>query len=506
MKNIIVLFSLLISLTASYSQNCFPFGLYINSQEQIDSFAIDFPNCTIIDGDLTIEGIVDWAITDLEGLTQIERINGKLRITDNISLESLSGLENLKYILSDCDIDFCISLKNLNGLSQLDSIGGSLFISSNWALESLNGLIELKVIKGGINITDNGLLTDLHGLERISSLEYQLGIWYNDGLVDLSGIEGLETIGGDLQINENRNLKGLKGIENLKTIGGNVNILRNTVLEYLSESDDFGLGALESIGGELWIYRNDALMSIDGLKRIQAIPYGLIIEENNSLIDISDLRGVESVGYLDIVGNPVLNNLSGLHNLTEVGGRMNISNNENLNSISQLKNLRSIGSYLVIDNNDALASLDGLENIDPTSIKDTDPNQFHYDLSIRYNPRLSECEVSSICDFLQIENRDVAINDNRMGCESESEILSACTVSVSDQEAIALEIFPNPVSSILFFRSEKEMDIDLFNGMGQHVLHSKVYVGMNELDVSMFSPGLYTIKTKDGYAKIILTH
>ena len=71
--------TLLIALTLSTQTNlfsqCLPDGITFSTQEQIDSFQTDYPGCTEILGDVTIEGD---DISNLSGLNVIVKINGIL--------------------------------------------------------------------------------------------------------------------------------------------------------------------------------------------------------------------------------------------------------------------------------------------------------------------------------------------------------------------------------------------------------------------------------------------
>ena len=70
-KYIFLLFSWAVFL--ELNAQCPPGHVQFNSQSEVDQFIIDYPNCTVISGDLYISG----GITDLMGLqniTSIERV------------------------------------------------------------------------------------------------------------------------------------------------------------------------------------------------------------------------------------------------------------------------------------------------------------------------------------------------------------------------------------------------------------------------------------------------
>ncbi len=125
---------------------CLPYGNYhFRSQSDIDNFQAVFPNCTELQGDVTISGN---DITDLSGLNSVTTIGGNLYIGGwdwlgwggNPSLTSLTGLENLAYIGGSLYIENNTDLTSLFGLESLTSIGGSLIIHSNSALTRLTGI------------------------------------------------------------------------------------------------------------------------------------------------------------------------------------------------------------------------------------------------------------------------------------------------------------------------------------------------------------------------------
>lgn len=120
-KLLILLISLFLALTGS-SQSCLPEGITFSTQAQIDSFQINYPGCTEIEGDPVIGGMGGNSIT------------------------------------------------NLNGLSVLNTVGGEFEIDANWALTSLTGLESLTSIGGNLRVYGNDVLVSLQGLENLVSI------------------------------------------------------------------------------------------------------------------------------------------------------------------------------------------------------------------------------------------------------------------------------------------------------------------------------------------------
>ena len=76
-------------------QSCLPQGITFSTQASIDNFQTNYPNCTQIEGAVTITGS---NINNLNGLNVLTSIGGNLNIGLNPALTSLTGLNNLTYI------------------------------------------------------------------------------------------------------------------------------------------------------------------------------------------------------------------------------------------------------------------------------------------------------------------------------------------------------------------------------------------------------------------------
>jgi len=303
---------------------CLPDGnYYFFTQNEIDNFQTNYPNCTELKGDVTISG---YDITNLNGLSVLTSIAGNLSITENNSLTSLTGLDNLT------------------------SIGGDLWISENYALTSITGLIGLTSIGGRLWIYRNAM-TNLTGLDDVISIGGDLSITGNVVLTSLAGLDNVISIGGDLSIDDNPVLTSLTGLEGLTSIGGILFISGNSLTSLM------GLVNLDSIGGDLIIFYNYALTSLTGLEGLTSIPGNLVISINNSLTSLAGLENATSVGNLEIKYNNALTSLEGLYGLTSISGHLDIRYNPVLVSLTGLDNIDA-GSLtdLYISNNTLLST------------------------------------------------------------------------------------------------------------------------------------------------------
>lgn len=380
---LIVILSFLSHINA-ISQPCLPNGITFNTQAEIDSFPINYPNCNMIGGNVDIIGS---SISNLNGLSVLILIDGRLIINSTL-LKNLNGLNNLNIIGFYCRISYNDSLTSLTGLDNVNSIGGSIRIINNGSLTSLTGLENLTTIQSYIEIENNTSLTSLTGLNNVTYMGH-IGIINNPLLTSLTGLDNVTTIQGYMEIENNTSLTSLTGLNNVSSIFGDIDIINNSSLTSLS-----GLDNLTFNWGYFNIEDNDALTSFAGL---------------DNLTSIDD--------YLNIGHNTALTSLTGLENLSSIGEGLHIYYNDALSSITGLNNLTTIDGHLWIENNVSLTSLLGLDNIDESTITN---------LYIYNNYMLSECEVQSVCDYLASPNGIININTNSSGCNNQSEVDSIC--------------------------------------------------------------------------------
>ena len=120
-----------------------PIGqIVLNTQQEVDDFSINYPNCTNLSGGLRIQGT---DITNLNGLSQLTQMNGLL-LLDPSNLQSLNGLHNVTRI-NGISILGCDMMTDLNGLNNLEHIGGQLQIESNLNIINLDGLENVDKIE-----------------------------------------------------------------------------------------------------------------------------------------------------------------------------------------------------------------------------------------------------------------------------------------------------------------------------------------------------------------------
>lgn len=165
-----------------------PLGdVYISNQEDLRRFLINYPDCTVINGNLSLGSD---KITDLSPLHNLTTIKRALYLTGS-KVTNLDGLNNITSIGHALWISQCPNLQNLDGLSKLTSLGYSIDIIKNASLVNVDGLSGLTDIKGYINIENNANLTNLNGFNSITSLRGLLFVQDNPQLVNIGGVKNM---------------------------------------------------------------------------------------------------------------------------------------------------------------------------------------------------------------------------------------------------------------------------------------------------------------------------
>jgi len=80
-KIILVVFILVIIQLTAFSQSCLPLGITFHTQGEIDSFQVNYPGCTVIEGDVFIGDYGGGSnINNLVGLNVLKSVGGNFSI------------------------------------------------------------------------------------------------------------------------------------------------------------------------------------------------------------------------------------------------------------------------------------------------------------------------------------------------------------------------------------------------------------------------------------------
>ena len=160
-----------VHLTVSMAQDFPSHHIKLETQDQVNSLLIQYPNCTEITGAL----IIGESIDNLNGLLGITHIHGGIFLANNNQLTNFAGLDSLIYIDKSSDYSYLAYYhEQIIEPGSIDSIAiygtmsdVSIYIQDNGALQNFDGLEKLKNIDGSIWIKNNNSLKNLNGLQNI---------------------------------------------------------------------------------------------------------------------------------------------------------------------------------------------------------------------------------------------------------------------------------------------------------------------------------------------------
>lgn len=192
----------------------------------------------------------------------------------------------------DGDIDlYSNAITNVNGLSSLQSIAGRLNLNGNTQLNDISGLASLRSVGGALFLSNNIPVADVNALASLQSVGGVLDLSQNPNLANVDGLSGLQSVGGHLSIFSESSLTNINGLSSLQTVGGSLNMPDNVNLANVS-----GLSSLQAVGGELNLRNNPKLTNVGGLSSLRSVGSNLYLYQNPGLTDLSGLSGLQTVG------------------------------------------------------------------------------------------------------------------------------------------------------------------------------------------------------------------
>ena len=297
----LILLILILCLKQGSAQFC-NVALEFTTQEAIDQFPINYPDCDSVYSVL-VRGA---AIQNLNGLLGLRYVDYSL-IIEKTSITSLQGLDSLRNPSDNFQLAQNNSLISLHGLEKVTGFNNATF-RENLNLPNLSGLENL-VSAYSLKIWFNDALIDLSPLPSFKYVWY-LSIVDNRGLVSLNGLNNLQQVVEELVINTHPLLTSIDGLENISNLK-NVEIKTNPKL---SDIDAFRY--LDHIKGNLVINDNNTLSDIDGLNAVSRVDGNITITQND-LLDQCDI-----LFFCNRLHDPskvnIANNATGCKSLDEV--------------------------------------------------------------------------------------------------------------------------------------------------------------------------------------------
>lgn len=377
-RSFLLLLVFLNCLVNTTAQSCLPEGIHFSTQSQIDSFPINYPDCSTIQGSVYIQGA---DIENLDSLIYITVIEDTLAISYCSSLTNVDGLINLTSVGGNIlQIIQNNSLSNLDGLANLSDCEALVLILWNDALFNVGGLANLIKYGNSLNISGNISLNNLSGFEVIDSIYGTLSIQNNPNLNTIQHLGNLEYVGGSLTLNGLGNLSSLNGLESLEKVGSltisalNINSLLplsnlDTVNEYLSINNtllsDIDPLSQTYLGGSVSLHSNEFLANINGFENLNVVYGDFYFSNNAAIVNLEGLNAIDSIiGSLHIYGSDLLADLSALSSLHYIGGRLSVGNLESVVDLTGFGSLKSVGGSVLIGFINQLVNLNGLDSLE----------------------------------------------------------------------------------------------------------------------------------------------
>ncbi len=213
------------------------------------------------------------------------KVYGPVTVSGNSQLRDLKNLvvERADNIALDVTVDDNAVLVSLDGLAEIERLDGDLTITANPKLGAAS-LRRLTRVDGAVRITDNALLAtlDLANVATIGRVE----ISDNVALTSISGL-GATSIKGDLVLRGNRALTALGTMSSLSRIEGSLTIDGNTALGNIAAFTT----SMQYITGALTISNNGALTDLGQVSHLLGI--GTISITNNPNLSFCRAREVD---------------------------------------------------------------------------------------------------------------------------------------------------------------------------------------------------------------------
>ena len=286
-------------------------------------------------------------LRSVPGFNKLESVNQSLRISENAHLKSISGFKMLRTVRESLQIRGNIRFFSLSDFPSLRTVGGTLAISNHGILFTAPSFPSLRTIGDALIMDGNGFRS-IPGFDNLEYVGGGFSVVFANYLETISGFNKLDSIGGELTIGGNEVLRAIGGFNELKRVGGEMVIAGNTALTFIHS-----FPALSILKDNLNIHNNDNLVSISGFDNLEIIEKSLLI----------GLPLIENMAE-GLVGNDVLETVSGFGKLRSVGLALSIVGNAKLTLLPDFARLTSIGTNLLIVDNDSLRSVSGFDMLE----------------------------------------------------------------------------------------------------------------------------------------------
>lgn len=434
---------------------CPPSGpITLTTQAEVNNFIAQYPNCTTIDGNFTLNGAT---IIDLTELNAITTINGALTI-QSTSITNGAIFNNLTGITGTINFQSNLELTVLGGFNALVSTPATIQFVGNTNLTSVTGFSNLTTIGANLSFIGVGipiLTNNISGFSNLQSIGYL--ILRNTSLTNLNDFTSLTAINNGLSIDNNPLLTSITGLSSATNALGNgtqpFRIFNNPVLTSL---DGINFSSISNVA-DVQIYNLPLVQNLDALTSLTG-PFNLIrVSDMPQLTNLNGLVNIGSINALNIANNSLITALPNW-NLSSVSF-IQISNNPALTSIASLSGATSLiaqtgNIVLTINGNNSLTNLQGLQNIvnvngfnininsnalltDISALNNVNVSTIGF-LSIGNNSNLSACNETWVCDLLALNDDLAFISNNAPSCSDNQTVITSCGPNPCPPNAVTL--------------------------------------------------------------------
>lgn len=343
MKKITCLLILLFLSLNHYSQ-CPQGVVYLYSQNDVDNYLKDFPNCKNISGAIYFRGNTgEFPIVNFDAFKNITSITGL------IFFEKFSNS----------------NMPNFSGLENIETINGSLIFEDN-SISNINLLNNLKHISNEFRLSNNQI-QKIDGFEKLESIRGKLIFENNQNLEEIPIFTNLTVIGSisktptnEIIINfRNNKIKNLKGFNKVTEINGQIHITGNVDLEFIS-----GFNSLKNLNYNIFISTGSVNeIKITGFNELTILNNGISLTGN--FTDLSGFDKLEFAEYIFLSGVIKDTDFAAFNNLIE-SKQINIYSN-NFNTINSFNNLKKIYE-ISFNNNSGLKNILGFSKLEEVKI------------------------------------------------------------------------------------------------------------------------------------------
>ena len=387
----------------AWSSDCPEISYTLTSQAEV--VALGETGCTRIRGSLTVREGEAGAITTLDPLSNLLRVDGSLFVTNNSAITNLDGLVNLGILgpreewtgpvyypagpqtnvaystVTGGGWELCHSsrydsryyqgdIAESCGVGEYSSLMMACRRTGSSTIQLLAAAPATDVLMATSSRTDTHIA---NGTAWYNYSGYSSGFARAGDQILLNSADTNTSGSNDQRLSWHWNSSGWRcGIDRW---GSTSNLERLvfangpppghlTVNNNASLRDIEGLRSLTQVVGDVGVSSNPDLINVDGLRGLTSIEGSLNIASNDVLEDLDGLRNLtRTEGNVTINNNDLITELDGLVSLAEVGGNLTIESNDRLYDLQGLNNLGSLAGTLTFSSNPALSKIDGFEQL-----------------------------------------------------------------------------------------------------------------------------------------------